>query len=236
METGEARLGILGGMGPQATQIFYQRIIDRTLAERDQEHIPTLIWSDAQIPDRTAFLLAGRGEEVYRRLLADARLLEGAGCTVIAIPCNTSHYFVDRLQGDVGIPVLNMVRETVQRLRDGGRKTVGILATDGTVQMGVYQKECEKAGLTCYTPPADIQKLVMSIIYDEIKRGETGSREKFFAIDRAVREAGCDCAILGCTELSVYRTWHGLPPFYVDAMDVLAERAIVSCGKKLRNV
>lgn len=236
METGEARLGILGGMGPQATQIFYQRIIDRTLAERDQEHIPTLIWSDAQIPDRTAALLAGRGEEVYRRLLSDARLLEGAGCTVIAIPCNTSHYFVDRMQEDIGIPILNMVRETVKRICDAGKKTVGILATDGTVQMGIYQKECEKAGLACFTPPEGIQKLVMSIIYDEIKRGETGSREKFFSIDSAVREAGCDCAILGCTELSVYRTWHGLPPFYVDAMDVLAERAITFCGKKLRNV
>ena len=75
-----------------------------------------------------------------------------------------------------------------------------------------------------------------SIIYDEIKRGEQGSWEKFAAIDRACRAAGCDGAILGCTELSVYRAYHGLPEFYIDAMDLLAEAAILACGKRLREV
>jgi aspartate racemase len=236
MGTQEARLGILGGMGPQATQIFYQRIIDRTQAERDQEHVPTLIWSDTQIPDRTASILSGNGETVYDRLRSDARLLEQAGCTIIAIPCNTSHYFVERLGTEVQIPILNMIKETVRRIREGGTPKVGILATDGTVQMGLYQKECERAGLCSVVPPEDIQKLVMSVIYDEIKRGEPGSREKFSQIDRAMRDLGCDCVILGCTELSVYRTYHNLPAFYVDAMEVLAECAIIHCGKKLRNI
>ena len=76
----------------------------------------------------------------------------------------------------------------------------------------------------------------MSIIYDEIKRGETGSREKFALIDDHLRAAGCDGAILGCTELSVYRALHGLPPFYLDAMEILAEQSILCCGKQLRNV
>ena len=107
---------------------------------------------------------------------------------------------------------------------------------DGTIQTGIYQKELEKAGLTAVTPPEDIQKTVMSIIYDEIKRGETGSREKFAGIDAFLREAGCDCAILGCTELSVYRVLHSLPPYYIDAMEVLAEEAILRCGKQLRNI
>ncbi len=232
----EPRLGILGGMGPQATETFYQRIIDRTQAERDQEHLPTLIWSDALIPDRTAAILDGRGEEVFQRLLADARLLESGGCTVIAIPCNTSHYFVDQLQAQVEIPILNMIRETVRRIQASGKRKAGILATDGTIRMGLYQKECQAAGLVGVAPPADIQKLVMSIIYDEIKKGETGSREKFALIDQAMGELGCDCAILGCTELSVYRALHGLPAYYVDAMEVLAEEAILYCGKKLRNI
>ena len=94
----EQRLGILGGMGPQATQVFYQRILDMTDATRDQEHVPTLIWSDTQIPDRTAAILGGDAEGCYRRLLEGAKLLEGCGCTALAIPCNTSHYFADRLQ------------------------------------------------------------------------------------------------------------------------------------------
>ena len=230
------RLGILGGMGPQATQDFYQRILDRTDASCDQEHLPTLIWSDTAIPDRTAAILGGDAEGCYRRLLEGAKLLERGGCTVLAIPCNTSHYFADRLQAQLHIPIIHMIRETVAAIQAMGKKTVGILATDGTVQTGIYQKELTAAGLTPVTLPERLQKTVMSIIYDEIKKGETGSREKFGEVDAWLRQAGCDCAILGCTELSVYRALHSLPPYYMDAMEVLAEQAILRCGKQLRNV
>jgi aspartate racemase len=230
------RLGILGGMGPQATQIFYQRILDRTDAECDQEHLPTLILSDTEMPDRTAAILSGNGQRVYDRLLEDAKLLEREGCTAIAIPCNTSHYFVDELQRELSVPILHMVRQTCKALRQRGCKRVGILATDGTVQTQTYQKECTAQGLEGVAPDGETQKLVMSIIYDEIKKGEKGSREKFAAIDRALRSLGCDAAILGCTELSVYRVYHGLPDFYVDALEVLVEQSITACGKRLRTV
>ena len=261
----EGILGVLGGMGPQATNTFYQRIIDRTQAESDQEHLRVLIWSDAKIPDRTAGILGtpDQAEAVYQHLLADAKLLERAGCTVLAIPCNTSHYFADRLQGELHIPLIHMIRETVSAIRAMGKTTVGILATDGTVRTGIYQRAqetvreiklgdidpnpgqprksfsqqaLEAAGLTPVTLPAQLQRVVMSIIYDEIKKGETGSREKFGEIDAYLRQAGCDCAILGCTELSVYRSLHSLPPYYIDAMEILAEQAILRCGKALRNV
>lgn len=230
------RLGILGGMGPQATQIFYQRILDRTDAERDQEHLPTLILSDTEMPDRTAAILSGNAERVYVRLLEDARLLEREGCTAIAIPCNTSHYFVDELQKELTVPILHMVRETCKVLAQRGCKRVGILATDGTIQTRTYQKECAAQGFEGVAPDEATQKLVMSVIYDEIKKGEKGSREKFATIDRALRALECDAAILGCTELSVYRVYHGLPDFYVDAMEVLVEKSITACGKRLRMV
>ena len=230
------RLGVLGGMGPQATQDFYQRILDRTDASCDQEHLPTLIWSDTGMPDRTRAILSGETEPVFARLLSGARLLEREGCTVLAIPCNTSHYFADRLQGELHIPLIHMIRETVSAIRAMGKTTVGILATDGTVRTGIYQQALEAAGLTPVTLPAQLQRVVMSIIYDEIKKGETGSREKFGEIDAYLRQAGCDCAILGCTELSVYRSLHSLPPYYIDAMEILAEQAILRCGKALRNV
>ena len=232
----EQKLGILGGMGPQATQVFYQYVLDRTEANRDQEHLPTLILSDTKMPDRTAAILSGETGELYQRLLKDARLLERCGCTAIAIPCNTSHYFVDRLQGDVNIPILHMIRETAATLVAMGRRRPGILATDGTIQTGLYQTACAHYGLEAVAPDSRTQELVMSIIYDEIKQGERGSREKFAAIDKAIRLAGCDCAILACTELSVFRTYHSLPPFYVDAMEVLAETAVARCGYPLRTI
>lgn len=232
----EQKLGILGGMGPQATQVFYQFVLDRTDAARDQDHLPALILSDTKMPDRTAAILSGDSEGLYGRLLADARMLERCGCTAIAIPCNTSHYFVDRLQGDIGVPIIHMIRETAAALAALGKRCPAILATDGTIRSGLYQKECAALGLEAIAPDEATQKLVMSIIYDEIKQGEQGSREKFAQIDRAIRKAGCDCAILACTELSVFATYHPLPPFYLDAMGVLAEQAVTRCGYPLRTI
>lgn len=231
-----AKLGVLGGMGPQATQMFYQYVLDRTDASCDQEHLPAVILSDTGMPDRTQAILSGCTEPVFQRLLSDAQLLEQCGCTALAIPCNTSHYFVDRLQQEVRIPILHMIRETAQRLAAQGKRCPAILATDGTIRTGLYQKECAAFGLSAVTPDPAIQALVMSIIYEEIKRGERGSRKSFAQIDRALSTMGCDCAILGCTELSVFRSYYNLPPFYVDAMEVLAEVAVLRCGKQLRKI
>ena len=232
----EQKLGVLGGMGPQATQVFYQFVLDRTDAVRDQDHLPAVILSDTGMPDRTAAILSGDTETLYRRLLGDARTLENCGCTAIAIPCNTSHYFADRLQSDVNVPIIHMIREAAAALAAQGRKRPGILATVGTIRSGLYQKECAALGLEAIAPDEGTQKLVTSIIYDEIKQGEQGSRDKFAQIDRAIRAAGCDCAILACTELSVFATYHSLPPFYLDAMMVLAEESVKRCGYPLRMI
>ena len=89
---------------------------------------------------------------MYQRLLADARLLEECGCTVIAIPCNTSHYFVDRIQQEIGIPILHMIRETARTLVAQGKRRPAILATDGTIRTGLYQKECAAFGLEAAPP------------------------------------------------------------------------------------
>ena len=232
----EQKLGVLGGMGPQATQTFYQFVLDRTDAVRDQEHLPAVILSDTGIPDRTTAILSGETEPLYRRLLHNAALLENCGCTAIAIPCNTSHYFVDRLQGDVRVPIVHMIRETAAALAASGKRRPGILATDGTVRSGLYQRECAALGMEAVVPDEQTQKLVMEIIYDQIKQGKPGSRETFDRIDRALRDAGCDCAILACTELSVFAMQNPLPEFYLDAMMVLAEKAITCCGYPLRTI
>ncbi|MDE6899353.1 MAG: amino acid racemase [Lawsonibacter sp.] len=232
------RLGVLGGMGPQATNTFYQFVIDRTDAQTDQEHVNALILSDSEMPDRTSAILSGgeAREGVYRRLLADARLLEGAGCTCIAVPCNTSHFFLDRVQGEIGIPILHMIRETARLLAAQGLKRPGILATDGTIQTGLYQKEFSAAGIEAVVPSTQAQELVMSLIYDDVKAGRDGDPQKFAAIHEDLLAQGCDCGVLACTELSVFADKHHLPPYYTDAMAVLAERAVEACHKPLRHI
>ena len=233
----EFRLGVLGGMGPQATNTFYQFVIDRTEAEKDQEHINTLILSDTDIPDRTAAILGT--EEQRKALIAQltksARLLESAGCTVLAVPCNTSHYFLDKVQQEIHIPIIHMIRETAAELKARGFHRVGVLGTDGTIQSGIYQKELSALGLEAVVPSPQAQDLVMSLIYDDIKAGKPGDPDKFEAIHRDLTDQGCDCGVLACTELSVFARQYRMPQdFYVDAMDVLARRAVEACGKKVK--
>ena len=232
------RLGVLGGMGPQATNTFYQFIIDRTAARSDQEHVNALILSDVDMPDRTAAILGSDAEKeaVFQRLLAGARLLEGAGCTCIAVPCNTSHFFLDRVQDHIGIPILHMIRETARLLASQGLRRPGILATDGTIRTGLYQKEFSAAGIGAAVPSPQAQELVMSLIYDDVKAGRDGDPQKFAAIHEDLLSQGCDCGVLACTELSVFADRHHLPPFYTDAMAVLAERAVEACHKPLRHI
>lgn len=230
----KGKLGVLGGMGPQATELFYRRVVEFTAADKDQEHIETLLLSDTKMPDRTAAILSGDTEPVYARLLADAKFLERWGAACIAIPCNTSHTFVPMLQTELKIPIVNMVNETATALKALGAKRVGILATDGTIRMGLYHAACEKQGVEAVSPPEEVQKLVMSVIYDEVKGGRPVSGDKLAAIDAALMELGCDHGVLACTELSVCEGWKALHCKYLDALDVLARRSVELCGYPLK--
>ncbi len=229
-------LGIIGGMGPEATQVMYREIIARTDAGRDQDHIDILIYSHASMPDRTAAIESGDTAGVRALLAADARKLRAAGADILAVPCNTSHNFISDIEKAVDIPVINMIEETAGYIRDKRpeMKKVGILATEGTVRSGLYQKALESRGITPFVPDAKHQKTVMSIIYEQIKAGQKGDRDDFAAVDLFMKKNGCDGAILGCTELSVFRANHELDSYYVDAMGVLVERCITLCGGKLK--
>ena len=89
------KLGVIGGMGPEATSFYYARVIARTKAESDQEHINMIILSHATMPDRTQAILTGNKLPFLKAITQDARDLEMLGVENIAIPCNTSHYFLE---------------------------------------------------------------------------------------------------------------------------------------------
>ena len=231
----EHPIGIIGGMGPMASQLFYKMVTEHTAAERDQDHIDLILLSDASMPDRTAAILSGQYEGPYEQLLSDARLLEKCGCTAIAITCNTAHFFADMIADKIGIPILHMIRETAAALAGrcpGG--VVGVMATDGTVQTGLYQKALTERGLTPWTPPAEIQKEVMHQIYDRVKKGLPCDQESWTRIEAAYRRAGCAAVVLACTELSVIKADEGLGDWYVDPMETLARKVIETAGKTYR--
>ena len=230
-------LGVLGGMGPLATQLFYRQVIERTEASRDQDHVDMILFNHASMPDRTEAILAGKTEVLFAALAEDAKRLERYGAAAIAIPCNTSHYFADRLQREVSIPIINMIREAAKAVAESGKPVdcVGILATDGTIESGLYQKACEAYGLKPVVPTEKTQALVMKIIYEGIKAGKPVDYNDFIRIEGELSANGCQAAILACTELSCFKETYRLPDYYIDAMEVLAERSIEACGKRVKS-
>ena len=211
-------LGILGGLGPMATVYFYEMLTRHTQAARDQDHIDVIINSRATTPDRTSYILGQSAENPFDIMAADAARLVTFGADVIAIPCNTAHYFYDRLNETIPIPILNMVEETVLAAKAGGSARVGILATTGTVRTRTYQRMCEKHGLPCAVP-------------DDAAQARPANMDAFERAAASLRAQGCDRAILGCTELSLIKRDEGLGAFYLDSMEVLARNAILAFGK-----
>ncbi len=225
-------LGIIGGLGPAASSYFYQRIINRTDAHSDQEHIDMVILNHASMPDRTEAIISGNTKEVVDAFVDDVKKLEAFGVKNIAIPCNTSYAFFEEMQSATKVPIINMVSESVKYAVNSFKnvKNIGIMATDGTLMSEVYKKECQKAGVGYIVPSPDRQKDVMYIIYEEVKRGRKGSKKTFDSIVNELVDKGADAIILACTELSVYKEYENVPDICIDAMDVLVNESIVRSG------
>ena len=229
-------IGILGGMGPLATADLYRKIIEHTRADRDSEHIRVYIDGNAAIPDRTAAILHG-GEDPVPEMLSALRHLEACGADCIIMPCNTAHYFLPRLREQTALPILDMQRITaaVCRERFPG-KTAAILATDGTVQSGLYDRALDAEGVRWMHPGEYEQKTLMHLIYDVVKasRPMEPEKEHWDAILDTLRGQGADLFILGCTELPVLA---GVLPSegpFLDPTDELAKAAIRFCGYEVK--
>ena len=223
-------LGIIGGMGPMASAVFYDMISSKTDASCDQENLDLILLSHAGMPDRTRAILSkdeAQIEEVRSKLLADAIFLQNAGCTAIAVTCNTAHYFVNMIEDELDIPFIHLIRETAEAVAsEFGAKKVAVLATDGTIETRLYQDELSKRGVIAFTPKAEVQALVMHEIYECIKSGKPADEEMWKKIEEYVKEEGCEAAVLACTELSVVRKELSLGSFYFDPMDIMAERCL----------
>lgn len=231
----EKILGVLGGVGPLATVYFMDMLVKMTDADCDQGHIPVLCFNHATIPDRTAYILGSSRENPLPVMERDAQLLEKAGASFIAIPCNTAHYFYEQLQSKVSIPIVNILEETVKYVlaHNENVKKIGILATEGTVAARAYQNVCAACGVDYDIPNEFDQKSLMHIIYDEVKAGKPADFEEFMRIIGVMKHEGCDAVILGCTELSIiHRDFRMNRPDVVDSLTVLAKRCIELCGKK----
>ncbi|MDR0439515.1 MAG: amino acid racemase [Candidatus Accumulibacter sp.] len=236
------KIGIVGGVGPAATVDFFDKIVRNTPAGRDQEHFKIVIEQNPQISDRTAHLLNG-GPDPTIALYAACKRLEADGASLIAIPCNTAHAFVGRIQPFLSIPIINMLRETADHIRrhHGECTKVGLLATSGTIESRVYHEVIVPDGFELLVPDAKNQKRVMNAIYGPkgVKAGFTAGEctdDLLAALTSLVRR-GADAIILGCTELPLLLAQNDAFPVdggtvpVLDPTDILA-RKCVSLGER----
>lgn len=232
----KGKLGVIGGMGPEATAYFYEEVIRHTKADCDQEHINMAILSHAQMPDRTKAIISGEDKELLEAMREDVHAMELLHVDHIAIPCNTSHYFYDQIQAMTDIPIIHMPREAVRYAADRyeGVRKIGIMGTDGTISSGIYHKECERLGIEAASPSEQRQRDVMSLIYDDVKAGKKGDYQKFERTMEEFIKKDCDAVILACTEISVFKKDHVLPAICLDAMDVLIRESILRSGAQYK--
>ena len=225
-------LGILGGLGPMSSVYFYEMLTAHTLATRDQDHLNILLSSRADTPDRTDYILGKSKDDPIPVMKFEVARLIGAGADIIAIPCNTAHYFYDSISEESGVPIINIIRQTTLFCYRQGVKKAGILATEGTISSGSYSKMLASAGMECICPDGEGQRIISDIIYGQIKQGKAPDMDAFFKVADDLVARGCDRIILGCTELSLLKREGGLSDrLFIDSLEVLAYSAIRMCGK-----
>lgn len=226
------QLGVLGGMGPAATALFFSRVVANTAADGDEGHIPSIVLNDTLVPDRTAALL-GQGEDPVCALQADVDRLLSLGVSVIATPCNTAHAFLERL--DFGSArFVNMVEETLALSRARGQRLC-ILGTSGLARARVYERAAGE-GVEFVTLSAAEQEQTMQAINLVKASRYAKAEEALFSVAEAVsaREESV-LFVLACTELSVLReAFSARYENHLDALEVLARRTVEACGYEVR--
>ena len=227
-------LGVLGGLGPMATAHFMKLVIDMTDAETDQQHLPMVVYNMPMIPDRTAYILDNTKENPLPKMLEIGKELNRQKVSCIAIPCITAHYFMDKLQAEISVPLINGVRETVAHLKAQGVQKVGIMATDGTISSGIFHEELLRQGLEPMAPDASAQADVMHLIFKNVKAGKPAEMNRFFSAAENLRQKGAQAIILGCTELSLIKRDENIGAGFIDAMEVLAKQSVLACGKTVK--
>jgi aspartate racemase len=227
-------VGVIGGMGPEATVDLMWRVIQATPAKDDIDHIRMIVDNNPKVPSRIKAIVEGSGESPEPLLAEMARKLEAYGADFLVIPCNTAHYYYDEVSSAVSIPVLNMIDLAVETVmqENPSIRTVALLASTAVLQIGLYIKQFQREGIDVIYPQAALQDQVMDSIRT-IKTGHYGTKERdalrSAAHDMIEREA--EALIIACTELSLIADALAPDVKLYDSAQTLAE-AIVRMAKE----
>jgi aspartate racemase len=233
-------IGILGGMGPEATNYFFNLVIRQTRAGRDQEHIPVLIWSNPRIPPRTEAVLH-HGPSPLPLLVEGVKGLERAGAGLIVMPCITAHRWASEIAAAAAVPFVNLIDESVRYVKKKipGLKKAGLMASSGTIATRIWQRAFEKRGIGIIVPESKEQDAVMNAIFgkDGIKAGFTSGRPRtaILRVARRLIARGAGAIIAGCTEVPLVLRKSDLPVPLIEPMAIGAFACIKKAGYTTRD-
>jgi aspartate racemase len=218
--------GVLGGMGPEATVDFMAKVIAMTDARSDQDHVHMFVDHNPHVPNRQDAIL-GDGEDPGPALADMAARLETGGAEFLVMPCNTAYVFEDAILAAVTVPLISIITESVSAAAQGGAQAIGLLATDGCVRAGVYQKGIGAAGLRAVLPTDAELAAAMSLI-KEIKAGDYGQETtaNMARLAEALVERGADAIIAGCTEIPLVLDQSDVSVLLVSSTDALALKTV----------
>ena len=222
------QLGVLGGMGPAASAEFYRRLTGMTDAGCDQEHIPCVIWSDPTVPDRSTSLI-NRDDLPWEKLKRGIQGLKNADCDLVVIPCNTAHFWYDRL-AELGVPIIHIVDSVVKELQSQGvtSGTIGIIGTVATMRFGLYQGHLHRLGYSCITPSTSEMETLVQPAIELIKANNLpAARDLLMEAMNKLHAWNVRAIVLGCTELPLAVTdteFRGKP--LINSIDSLVKSAI----------
>ncbi len=228
MSAPEKIVGVIGGMGPEATVEFMRRLVAAIPAHDDSDHLHVIADNNPKIPSRIKAILEGDGEDPTPVLVAMARKLEAMGADVLTIPCNTAHYYHPAIAASVGVPVLDMIGLAVAQLDMLAPKPrqIGMLASPAVLRVGLFDKRLAEAGYELTPVDQDAEDRLLEIIR-AVKAGgaSPAHRRTYEAIARKLKENGADAFLVACSELSLLPAPDVGSPV-IDTLDVLVDATV----------
>lgn len=218
----------MGGMGPEATILMQQRLLDAVPAQDDSDHIPLLIDMNPQVPSRIAHLIEGTGGDPAPVLADMARRLEMAGAQALAMPCNTAHSYAASITAAVDIPLLNMVTLSADRAGPG---KVGLLASPATRITGVFDTALAKVGATPVWLPDDAA-LLHAIRIIKSNGATVEARNILRAASEELLASGAETQLVGCSEFSLIAEAASADARVIDTLDVLVDAVVAFATSK----
>ena len=232
----EKIVGILGGMGPEATVDLFDKVLKCDPSETDQDHLRIIVDCNSKIPDRN-YAYFGKGEDPTEALVSSAKLLEGDGCGVLIIPCNTAHLWHEKVQAAVKVPVLHIMRASYRHAVKiiPNLKKVGLIGSLAMYSSKIYHKTYEANGVEVISPSEEDCERAMYLIR-EVKKGNVGPEicNEMINIANKLIAEGAQGIIAGCTEVPLVLKDGDISVPVIDSTLALAQEAVdVARGKMI---